>query len=236
MVRESGIGLVVIDPLMAHLKGSVDSWKDQSIRGALAPLARLAESNQTAVLLVCRLNKGQSVDPLRRLGGSIGIAAAARSVMLLANDPDDPDGPAGSRRVLAHVKSNLSELAESLLYVVEPQTVKPVNEPMKTVMIRQLGSSPYRGAELLAASEEIRTTAVSAEVRSIREQLDEGPKLIEHLQTAADAAGLDWPKLERAKGKAGAASAKQRNVPHGPWFWYLTDRNSRADVDEAVPA
>jgi RecA-family ATPase len=34
--------LVVIDPLMAYLDGRVNSWRDQDVRAALAPLARLA--------------------------------------------------------------------------------------------------------------------------------------------------------------------------------------------------
>jgi hypothetical protein len=37
----------------------------------------------------------------------IGLAAAARSVLLLARDPDDPEGASGPMRVLAQAKSNL---------------------------------------------------------------------------------------------------------------------------------
>ena len=83
--------LLVFDPLMAHLGAQVNSWKDQEIRAALSPLQRLAEETGAAVVVVAHLNKGQSSDPLQRLGGSIGLPAAARSVLLLARDPDDPD-------------------------------------------------------------------------------------------------------------------------------------------------
>src|SRR5262245_38327202 len=38
VVRESRARLVVVDPLMAHLPVNVDSWKDQTVRQALAPL------------------------------------------------------------------------------------------------------------------------------------------------------------------------------------------------------
>ena len=37
-VREHDAALVTVDPLMAHLPESVNSYRDQSIRGALAPL------------------------------------------------------------------------------------------------------------------------------------------------------------------------------------------------------
>jgi hypothetical protein len=36
LVREHSTRFVVIDPLSAHLEGRIDSWKDQSIRHALA--------------------------------------------------------------------------------------------------------------------------------------------------------------------------------------------------------
>jgi hypothetical protein len=62
---------------MAHLAAQVNSWKDQTIRQALAPVQRLAEEAGAAVVVIAHLNKGQSADPLQRLGGSIGIPAAA---------------------------------------------------------------------------------------------------------------------------------------------------------------
>jgi RecA-family ATPase len=96
-VERHGVRLVVIDPLSAHLEGNVDSWKDQSIRLALRPLVSLAESTGAAVLVVSHLNKGRGTDPVQRLGGSIGLAAAARSVLLLDRDPDDPDGETARR-------------------------------------------------------------------------------------------------------------------------------------------
>jgi hypothetical protein len=38
---------------------STTSWKDQSIREALAPVATLAEEHELAVLVVAHLNKGR---------------------------------------------------------------------------------------------------------------------------------------------------------------------------------
>src|SRR5262249_8837957 len=106
LVASTEAGLVVFDPLVAYLPAKGNSCQDQSLRGALAPLAALARERDAAVLLIAHLNKGRDADPLRRLGGSIGLAAAARSLLLLARDPDDPDGAIGPRRVLAQAKSN----------------------------------------------------------------------------------------------------------------------------------
>ena len=74
LIVKAAVRLVVFDPLVAYLPAKVNSWQDQSLRGALAPLAALAQQQAVAVLLVAHLNKGQNADPLRRLGGSIGAA------------------------------------------------------------------------------------------------------------------------------------------------------------------
>ena len=92
LVRETEAQLVVIDPLMAHLPGTVNSWRDQSVRRALAPLHRLAEEHGCAVIVVAHLNKAAGTEALYRVGGSIGLGGAARSALLFARNPNDPDG------------------------------------------------------------------------------------------------------------------------------------------------
>jgi hypothetical protein len=95
--------LVVIDPLMAYLERRVNSWSDQDMRSALAPLARMAEELRLAVLILRHLNKATGASALHRGGGSIGIIGAARAGWVMARDPDEPTGA----RVLAFPKNNL---------------------------------------------------------------------------------------------------------------------------------
>jgi hypothetical protein len=45
VIQESKARLVIIDPLLAFISGNVWSVNDQKVRGALAPLARVAEKN-----------------------------------------------------------------------------------------------------------------------------------------------------------------------------------------------
>ncbi len=108
---------VVVDPVSAHLSQNVDSHKDHSVRTALGPVSRLAIATGAAILGIGHLNKGRGGFALDRVGGSVGFTAAARSVLLLANDPNGDEG--SPDRVLAHVKSNMSEIAVSLRYRVE---------------------------------------------------------------------------------------------------------------------
>ena len=83
--------LVVIDPLMAYLDSTVNSWSDQHVRAAFAPLTALAERTGAAILILRHLNKATGMSALHRGGGSIGIVAAARSGLLVAKHPDNPE-------------------------------------------------------------------------------------------------------------------------------------------------
>ncbi|QDT17097.1 AAA family ATPase [Alienimonas californiensis] len=109
--------LVVIDPRGAYMGGS-DSYKDAEVRGLLAPLARLAERRDVAVILVCHLNKGNhGGTPLSRITGSGGIGAAARCAWLAGSDPDAPaELGRPPRRLLVSLKNNLAANAGGLAY------------------------------------------------------------------------------------------------------------------------
>ena len=149
LVAECGASLVIVDPLMAHLPGEVNSWRDQSIRLALAPLHGLAERQGCAALVLAHLNKSASSDWLRRVGGSVGITGAARSVLLMARDPDDSDGEKGRRRVLAHAKCNVGPEMPSLLYEIEPMLMPATDEDPEVEtarIVRSASCRPRRGA------------------------------------------------------------------------------------------
>ena len=151
-----GARLLVIDPLVAHLPGEIDSHRDQSVRRALAPLYRLATTTGCAVVVVLHLNKSTGLAPLMRLGASVAFGNAARSVLLLDRDPDDEDGERGHRRVLAHIKCNVAPLGPSLLYRVAP-IVLPAegSAPMvETSRLELLGESAHDGRALLNAGDE----------------------------------------------------------------------------------
>src|SRR5439155_135891 len=91
-----GAALVILDPLVAMMPGAVDAHRDQDIRRMLRPIRALAEELNVAILAIRHLRKAAASSPTDAGGGSVGIGAAARVVMLAAGDP----GNAG-RHVLA---------------------------------------------------------------------------------------------------------------------------------------
>ena len=106
----TGALLVVIDPVSAYL-GGTDSYKDAEVRAILAPLAHLADERRVAVCCVMHLRKSREGNALQRLSGSIGFGAAARIVLGIGKDEQEPE-----RRLFAGVKSNLGRLAPTLAY------------------------------------------------------------------------------------------------------------------------
>ena len=214
-VVEYGLKLVVIDPLTAYLPdGKVDTWRDSSVRGALAPLARLADQHQVAVLAVVHLNKAQGGNPIRRLGGSIGFPAAARSVLLLAADPDHPGS---DRRILAHAKNNLGVQAQSLSLEIHNN-----EDADRQPHIAELGRSRYTARDLLAEPECPDKLAEAVDFLSA--ELARGPQPAAELHTNATAVGISEITLRRAKNALGVTSTK---VGFDHWAWKLPDTSAR---------
>jgi hypothetical protein len=243
LVAEHAARFLVVVPVVAYLRGEIYSWRDQSVRLALRPLQQLAERQMCAVEALIHLNKGMSSDPLRRISGSGGFGNAARSVLLLARDPDDPDGEGGTRRVLAHVKSNVAPLASSLNYEIKP-IVLPATDgfpEVETARIDGAGESTYSGRDLLGTTEgEGEDSAVDQACEFLREELggleDLGnvPRRVREVKAAARDAGISERTLERAKAKMGVRSEKVGGRD-GFWVWLLRTPPNLAALAEDSP-
>jgi AAA domain/DnaB-like helicase N terminal domain len=158
--------LIVIDPLMAFLPGTTNTHRDQDVRRALAPLARMAERIGAAVLIVRHLNKAADGNPLYRGGGSIGIIGAARCGLLVARDPDDETG---ERRVLAVTKTNLGPLPCSLQYCIRPGN--------GSIRVNWCGESKHSAAALLAVPlDGDSRSEVEEAVEFLKSVLEDGPR------------------------------------------------------------
>ena len=219
-IETHGVRLLIIDPLVSHLPGSVDSYRDASVRQVLAPLAALAEQTGAAVVVVMHLNKSQTTDVLRRIGGSIGFGAAARSVLLLAGDPTHADDE--SRRVLAHAKCNVGPLAGSVRLHVEGCTVDDPDggDPISTARIVWDGTADLRPEDLLVESEPAGERGAVEEAKDfLRDALSRGAAEAEAVQRQAERLGISPATLRRAKQQLGVVS-RHPEVP-GPWFWDL---------------
>jgi hypothetical protein len=222
LVAEVQANLLVVDPLVAHLPGGIDSHKDQSVRRALAPLYRLAETQGCAVVALMHLNKAQGLAPLARLGGSSAFGNFARSVLLLDRDPDDPDGEEGNQRVLAHIKCNVAPYAPSLLYKVAP-ILLPAEDgqpEVETSRLELLGESPHNGRALLTTATEEERSALDDAKEFLLVELGDGARHpAEDVFKSARRIGIRDRTLQRARDAIGAKTAKADFG--GGWEWWL---------------
>ncbi|CAN5901001.1 hypothetical protein BH11MYX4_BH11MYX4_01810 [soil metagenome] len=218
IIVEKGAKLLIIDPLMAFLGGRTDSHRDQDIRRAMRPLSVIAERTGCAIVLVRHLNKSGGTSAMYRGGGSIAIGGAARSVVLVAKDPDREDV-----RIVASVKSNLGPPPTALAFSI-------VSDP-----IHACGRVVWMGESLLTADaltaspragDAEETSAVGDACRVLQEVLASGPRPASEVTAEAKAAGIATMTLRRAKVRLGVRASKSTG-PGGPWMWSLANQDAQ---------
>jgi AAA domain len=229
-ISQTGARLLVIDVVMAYLPDGTDSHKDQDIRRVLSRLAALAVRTGCTVLLLRHLNKVSGRDPLYRGGGSIGIVGAARSGLLVAPDPDDPE-----RRVLASVKSNLGAAPDSLTY-------RLVGEgEFGVARVQWEGATAHTARALLAPSDDADDRG---EVDSwLRDYLEaEGRANAGDVIRDGKLAGFSENQVKKARKRVGAASIRHGFGKGSTVIWAIgatdaghTDRESMAPMWPSAP-
>jgi hypothetical protein len=234
LIQRHSARLVVIDPLMAHMGSGLNTWSDHSTRQATAPLHRIAEDHHCAILVVHHLNKGKGADPMHRAGGSIGIPAAVRSAMVLARDPEDPEGDRGAQRVLAHFKCNIGPLADSL--TCEIVTAQVRDDLPEVPRLKVIGTSQTSGADLLGAPTGEERTERSEAVEILASELDDTtPRRVQEVKAAVLAAGVSPRTLDRAKRALGVLSEKKGFGADGEWYWRLPKGRHGEEGEERQP-
>lgn len=220
-IERIGARLVVVDPLMAFLSGDTNSHRDQDVRRALAPLAVLAQRTGTAILIVRHLNKTSGSNTLYRGGGSIGIIGAARSGLVVAEDPEDPE-----RRILAHNKQNLCKPAVSLVFAVE---AAPNNGAAR---IAWHGQSELNASQILRApADEEEKSALSEAKEFLVDELEDGPMAAKQVKKNACEADIAERTLKRAKADLRVKSTKEGD---GSWVWSLSPKEAEEGQPSSV--
>lgn len=209
-LRQHQVSLVVIDPITAYLDPKINAFSDQEIRQALAPLAQMAESSGAAVVVVAHMNKGAGKPGLYRVGGSIGLVGQARSALLLAVAPDNPQ-----QRVLAPLKMNLAKPAPSLLFCLEDDLER--SQPR----IQWLGECTHTAEHLLSQDDRRKKDpqALKKACEVVRSILAKGPAHAVDVEEQAELAGVSEATLKRARKKLRVVSEKKGGVGPGQGYW-----------------
>jgi AAA domain/DnaB-like helicase N terminal domain len=220
-VRELDAALVIVDPLSAFLGDDINSHKDSDIRRALTPLHQLAEGTGASIIGIRHLNKNSGGSAMYRGGGSIAIAAAARSLVVFGADPDHE-----SDRIMGWVKLNIAQLPRSMRYQIEtavhPSLKDKYGKPTEIAKIRWLGESDVQADELVQVALDPEHRSQTDEACAvIRDLFADGKEILaSDADKAMRAAGISHGTVQNARRRIGVRSRK--NAFNGQWNWYLT--------------
>jgi general stress protein YciG len=219
-VEDVAARLLVIDPLMAHLPGDINSFRDQDIRAALGPLSTFAKEAGVAVVVVRHLNKKTGGPALYRGGGSIGVIGAARVGLLLGTDPENEE-----RRVLAPVKNNLSRPAPSLAF-----HLMDGDGDYGAARVEWEGEVDLSAQELLQPPKK-KDGKLEEAKDWICARLSDGPRHASEMYDEAEADGLKKITLKRARKEVADAKRKGGIGSGGRWMWHLKERYAQRGND-----
>lgn len=200
-LQETGARLVVVDPWAAYIGGR-DSKSDEKMRELLTPLAGIAKAHAVAIVIVRHMRKA-SGSAVTQGAGSMGITGAARSVLVVAADPED-----ATSRVLAVSKGNLAGATDSLKFSVDSiETSLPDSAgKLKAIAVPFLdwtGVSESSADDLVAAARtDPKDKSAASDVKTwLLETLEAEPVEAKSLERAAEKAKHSIRTYERARAK-----------------------------------
>jgi AAA domain len=218
--------LVVVDPLQAFLGASVDMHRANETRPLLASLAALAEAHECAVLGIRHLTKLSQPHAIYRGIGSIDFAAAARSILLVGQHPEQP-----AQRIMAQSKSSLAAAGPSLAFELREGTFVWCGES-------ELTADQLLGPQLAPTPPTERDEAKAF----LEEMLQEGAQPARTIFSEARKAKISEITLRRAKTELGVESrkvtvpaAKDGAKPRQAWAWQLPGAGDHQDAQPRTP-
>jgi hypothetical protein len=204
LLDRPNVRLLVVDPISAYM-GNTDSHNNSEVRRILAPVAKLADKHNVAVLGIHHLSK-RDTTAINRVNGSIAFVAAPRAVWLVARDPDDDE-----RRLFLPVKNNLAH-SNGLAYRIENDRV-----------VWEEGQVLVSADDVDAGGDE---TPREEAVRWLREKLEAGQQPAKSLLKEARDDGIADRTLKRAKKDLKIKSVRQDDR----WVWSLPAESDEGEA------
>lgn len=215
LIGDGDYGLVVIENL-GLLLGEASNTEART-RVAMHGLHQIAEQTDTALVAILHLTKAQHRQALHAGAGRVAQAGTARSVTIVAPDPDDPN-----LRVWASAKNNLGPTPPSLRYEITNAPLGP--------KVNWLGTTQWAADGLLRTTTSDRAPKLAEAEQMLRDILANGPRLRSDIKTAAAHRAIGWRTVEDAKTNLAIRSIQ---VPEpgvrgpGPSWWTLPETDDR---------
>ena len=197
--------LVILDPLQAYIGAEVDMHRANEIRPVMSHLASIAEKYGCSVVLIGHMNKAMGMKSTYRGLGSIDITAAARSVLIVARDKENPNF-----RVVAHTKSSLAPEGKTVAFELDPDSgfhFKGEYECNIDEILLGVGSKSKGRQAMELLQEELKDGEVSQKVISAK----------------AKYSRISSRTLNEAKKILGVKSVKRNDQ----WYWSLSKEEKK---------
>lgn len=198
-IRTTGAKLLILDPLQAYLGDKVDMNRANETRDITKRLGTIAEKTGCAVVLIGHMNKGSGAKAAYRGIGSIDFFAIARSVLLVARVPENPN-----IRALAQIKNNLEKEGSTVAFEIKDNIFNWVGEYY--ISIEELLSGFSQGNKSLKAESFLKDLLTEEDSYPASEIFAKGKTL-----------GISKRTLENSKQELGIKSIR---VGTG-WHWKL---------------
>lgn len=220
--RIPDLALVIIDPIVSAVQG--DSHKNAEVRRGLQPLLNLAADTGAAVIGITHYAKntaGRSTTD--RVIGSVAFNAVARVTLATAMGAD------GEGRMV-RAKNNVGVTGDGFAYSIAVVN-REVGGQMSQVSKIEWGKPLYGFAdELLGQVEEKRLPKDEA-AEWLTAALQAGPVASKELKAKAEADGIAWRTVERAKATLGITALRHAVPGSGrgkaEWSWKLPPTKHR---------
>ncbi len=207
-VRRKPPDLLILDPLFAYVPSGQDMYKPNVIRQLLSFLKDIAETGETAVLIVRHLTKAKHDKAIYRGGGSMDVIGAARSAFLVCEHPND-----SSTKLVVHIKHNIAKRGQTQSYEI-------YSEDGGMATLNWLGPSDITIDDLISSEGGTpRMSALDEAIQFLRVFLKNGPEATTKVEKEAAARDISEKTLERARRSLGVVSKKKGKN----WFLSLPD-------------
>jgi hypothetical protein len=188
----------------------------------------MAEETGVAFVAVAHPNKTSEQDALHRISGGGAFGAAPRSVILVAEDPENE-----RKRLFAQIKGNLSTPPPPLAYWIDSTDVEGLRDKVgviawgsaqtgvdvRSLLNRRNGGDGRRQSEAGRARD------------LVKEMVGEGRAILAKLVLdAAHTLGIDDSTLQRARKALGFDTHKLGGV----WYWAKSKDDAQAAAKAAV--
>jgi len=227
LLISEGVTAVIVDPLMSTINGKSDINKNNEVREALEPWARIAQALNGVVIGVAHLVKTPANgNVLAAIQGSSAFGEVARAALGFAKDEDS------DMRVMSQVKNSAGREDLSLEYrIVETEVVTSTGKKAGVARFEITGTSEVSVGDMMRDQRGGGGASVRVELAAwLGKYLAGGPRWASQGYEDAAGAGFSEDQVKKGRKACGVESIKAKG--DGRWYWATAEQ---ADSNE-MPA